>query len=88
MAKVCQVSGKKCNKARHVRHRHSGPWKFRAPRKNRVQLPNLQTVTIQTPNGMVRLTVSTKVMKSPGFVAVVAGAKPIPRDWLIKPKYD
>jgi large subunit ribosomal protein L28 len=53
-----------------------------------VQYPNLQTVTIQTPNGKVRLTVSTKVMKSAAFVAVVAGAKPIPREWLIKPKYE
>jgi hypothetical protein len=34
------------------------------------------------------LVVSTKVMKSAAFVAVVAGAKPIPREWLIKPKYD
>lgn len=87
MARVCQVSGKKGLKARHVRHRHSGPWKFRAPRKNRVQLPNLQTVTIQTPNGKVRLTVAANVLKSPEFVAVVAGSKPIPKAWLVKPTY-
>ncbi len=88
MAKICQVSGKKGNKARHIRHRHSGPWKFRAPRKNRVQYPNLQTVTIQTPHGKVRLVVSTKVMKSPEFVAVASGAKPIPKAWLVKPTYE
>ena len=87
MARVCQVSGKKGLKARHVRHRHSGPWKFRAPRKNRVQLPNLQTVTIQTPNGKVRLTVAANVLKSPEFISVVAGAKPIPKAWLVKPTY-
>ena len=87
MARVCQVSGKKGLKARHIRHRHSGPWKFRAPRKNRIQLPNLQTVTIRTPGGKVKLTVCTSVMKSPAFVAVVSGAKPIPKAWLVKPKY-
>ncbi|MBA3726808.1 MAG: hypothetical protein H0W86_10235 [Armatimonadetes bacterium] len=87
MARVCQVSGKKGLKARHVRHRHSGPWKFRAPRKNRVQHPNLQTVTIQTPHGKVRLTVCTTVMKSQAFIDVVAGNKPLPKAWLVKPSY-
>lgn len=88
MAKICQVSGKKGLKARHIRHRHSGQWKFRAPRKNRIQYPNLQVVTIQTPNGRVRLTVSARVLKSPEFSAVVAGLKPVPREWLRKPSYD
>jgi ribosomal protein L28 len=87
MARVCQVSGKKGLKARHIRHRHSGPWKFRAPRKNRIQLPNLQVVTIQTPNGKVRLTVCTSVMKSAEFNSVVSGSKPIPKAWLKKPTY-
>lgn len=88
MAKICQVSGKKGLKARHIRHRHSGQWKFRAPRKNRIQFPNLQVVTIQTPNGKVRLTVTTKVLKSPEFAAVIAGLKPVPKEWLRKPTYD
>ena len=51
MAKICQVSGKTGNKAKHIRHRHSGQWKFRAPKKNRTQDANLQRVTINTPNG-------------------------------------
>lgn len=87
MAKVCQVSGKKGNGAKHVRHRHSGAWKFRAPKKNRVQLPNLQTVTINTPQGRVRLVVATSVLKSEAFAAVVSGLKPIPKSWLKKPGY-
>ncbi|MBS1705746.1 MAG: hypothetical protein JST40_07725 [Armatimonadetes bacterium] len=81
MAKICQVSGKKANQAQHCRHRHSA-WKFKAPHKPRVQNPNLQTVTIKTPHGKVRLTVATSVMKSAEFAAVVAGIKPIPRAWL------
>jgi len=87
MAKICQVTGKKANNAKHIRHRHSGAWKFRAPKKNRAQLPNLQTVTIQTSGGKVRLTVSTKALKSPQFAAVVCGLKPIPKSWLKKPTY-
>jgi large subunit ribosomal protein L28 len=88
MAKICQVSGKKGIKARHIRHRHSGQWKFRAPKKNRVQQLNLQTVTIQTPNGKVRLKVAARVLRDPEFIKVVAGEKPIPKAWLNKPAYE
>ncbi len=87
MARVCQVSGKKANNAKHIRHRHSGPWKFRAPKKNRIQSPNLQTVRIRTPHGVVTLTVSTKVMKSAAFNAVACGLRPMPKAWLRKPSY-
>lgn len=87
MAKVCQVSGKRANNAKHIRHRHSGQWKFRAPKKNRTQEANLQTVTVKTPNGKVRLTVATSVLKSPEFARVLCGLKPIPKAWLKKPTY-
>jgi len=88
MAKICQVSGKKGNNAKHIRHRHSGAWKFRAPKKNRLQDPNLQTVRLRLPQGTVKLTVSTKVLKSPDFAAVASGVKPMPKSWLKKPSYD
>lgn len=88
MARVCQVSGKKGNNAKHIRHRHSGAWKFRAPKKNRMQSPNLQTVTVQTPHGKVRLTVATSVLKSAEFARVLCGLKPIPKSWLKRPTYE
>jgi large subunit ribosomal protein L28 len=87
MAKVCQVSGKKANSAKHIRHRHSGQWKFRAPKKNRFQNVNLQRVTISTPTGKIRLTVATSVLKSQEFAAVLCGLKPVPKAWLEKPGY-
>ncbi len=87
MARVCQVSGKKANNAKHIRHRHSGQWKFRAPKKNRTQAANLQRVTINTPNGKVRLTVATDVLKSPDFASVLCGLKPVPKAWLRKVDY-
>lgn len=86
MAKVCQVSGKKANKAKHVRHRHSA-WKFRAPHKNRWQHANLQRVTINTPNGKVRLLVAASVLKTEEFAKVVCGLKPVPKEWLGKADY-
>ncbi len=88
MAKICQVSGKSRNNAKHIRHRHSGQWKFRAPKKNRSQNPNLQNVTIQTPHGKIRLCVCTSVMKSADFVSVIAGIRPVPKAWLKKPSYN
>jgi ribosomal protein L28 len=87
MARVCQVSGKRSNHAKHIRHRHSGQWKFRAPKKNRIQGVNLQKVTIQTKHGKVRLMVAASIMKSDEFAAVVSGLKPIPKSWLKKPDY-
>jgi ribosomal protein L28 len=86
MAKVCMVSGKSANAAKHVRHRHSA-WKFRAPHKNRWQQANLQTVTIQTPGGKRKITVSTDVLKSPEFNMVLCGLKPLPKAWLKKHDY-
>lgn len=87
MAKICQVSGKKANNAKHIRHRHSGQWKFRAPKKNRQQLPNLQTVRLKTEHGTVKLVVSTSVLKSAEFAAVASGIRPVPKAWLKKPDY-
>jgi ribosomal protein L28 len=88
MAKICQVSGKQRNNAKHIRHRHSGQWKFRAPKKNRSQNPNLQIVTLSTPHGKVRLTVATSVIKSAEFAAVVSGLRPVPKAWLNKTSYN
>ena len=88
MARVCQVSGKKGNHAKHIRHRHSGPWKFRAPKRNRIQGVNLQKVTIKTKSGKVRLVVAASILKSEKFAMVVAGLKPIPKEWLKKPTYN
>jgi large subunit ribosomal protein L28 len=87
MPRVCQVSGKKANNAKHIRHRHSGQWKFRAPKKNRLQHPNLQTVRVNTPIGKVKLVVATSVLKSPEFAEVLSGVRPIPKSWLAKPKF-
>ncbi len=86
MAKICQISGKKANSAQHCRHRHSA-WKFKAPHKPRFQYPNLQTVTIKTPNGKVRLTVAASVLKTLEFNEVVAGIRPIPKAWLKRATY-
>ena len=86
MAKICQISGKKANNAKHIRHRHSA-WKFKAPHKNRTQGANLQRVTITTPNGKVRLTVAASILKSEEFARVACGLKPVPKAWLAKPTY-
>jgi len=88
MAKICQVSGKKANSAKHIRNTHSQGWKYKAPHKNRLQHPNLQTVRVKTPSGKVTLTVATSVLKSPEFSAVLCGLKPLPKAWLKKRTYE
>jgi large subunit ribosomal protein L28 len=88
MAKICQVSGKKGNNAKHIQNQHSVGWKYRAPKKNRVQLPNLQKVRLRTAHGTVTLTVATSVLKSQEFNMVACGLKPVPKAWLKKPSYD
>lgn len=87
MAKVCQVSGKKSNNAKHIRNTHSVGWRYKAPKKNRTQAPNLQTVRVKTPHGTVKMTVATSVLKSAEFNMVLSGLKPIPKAWLKKPGY-
>lgn len=88
MAKICQVSGKKASNAKYIRNTHSQGWKYKAPKKNRVQNPNLQTIRLKTPTGVYRLTVATTVIKGEEFNKVACGLKPIPKAWLKKPKYD
>ena len=88
MAKICQVSGKKANNAKFIRNTHSQGWKYKAPKKNRVQNPNLQTVRLKTPTGTYRLTVATTVIKSEAFNMVACGLRPIPKAWLKKPTYN
>lgn len=87
MAKVCQVTGKRANNAKHIKHQHSQGWMYKAPKKNRVQDANLQIVHLKTPNGKIKLKISTKAMKSPDYAAVVCGLKPIPASWRKKPTY-
>jgi large subunit ribosomal protein L28 len=86
MANICQVSGQKANNAKNIRHRHSA-WKFRAPKKKKMQLPNLQIVKVKTEHGIVRLKISTSTIKSAEFAAVVSGIRPVPKAWLKKPTY-
>ncbi len=78
MSRVCQVSGVGPMKGHRRRHPHSGPWKLRAPKKNHTFLPNLQTVTVHTPEGRVRLKVTTSVMSSRDFQDYLAGVRPLP----------
>jgi large subunit ribosomal protein L28 len=86
--KVCQVSGKSGNNAKHIRNQHSQGWKYKAPKKNRIQYPNLHTVRLKTPTGTYRLTVATSVLKSAEWNRVACGLAPIPKCWLKKPSYE
>jgi large subunit ribosomal protein L28 len=80
MSRVCQISGRGPLKGNRVRHPHSGAWNLRAPKKKHFFLPNLQTVTVQTPEGKVRLKVTTSVMTSEKFQDYLTGKKQLPKE--------
>lgn len=80
MSRICQVSGKGPMKGHRRRHPHSGAWNLRAPKKNHTFLPNLQIVTVNTPEGKVRLKVAARMMTSRDFQDYLTGAKPLPKE--------
>ncbi len=87
MSRVCQVSGVGPMKGHRRRHPHSGPWKLRAPKTNHTFCPNLQTVTVNTPEGKVRLRVTTSVMSSRNFQDYLSGVKPLPNELCRKSRH-
>lgn len=87
MSRVCPISGKGPLKGNRIRHPHSGAWKLRAPKKKHTFLPNLQTVTVNTPEGRVRLKVATSVMTSEKFQDYLTGAKPLPKELTRKSRH-
>lgn len=87
MSRVCQVSGVGPMKGHRRRHPHSGAWNLRAPKKNHTFVPNLQQVTIATPEGKVRLKVTTSVMTSRNFQDYLSGVKPLPKEWTKKSRH-
>ena len=80
MSRVCEISGVGPMKGHRRRHPHSGAWNLRAPKKNHTFLPNLQTVTVNTPEGRVRLKVTTSVMTSEIFQDYLTGKKELPKE--------
>ena len=89
MAKICQVSGKKGNTtAKFIRNRHSQGWKYKAPHKNRTQDPNLQVVRLKVNGNSVKLIVAASVLRSPEFMSVACGLKPMPKAWLKRSSYN
>ena len=87
MSRVCQVSGVGPMKGHRRRHPHSGAWNLRAPKKNHTFLPNLQIVTVNTPEGRVRLKVTTSVMTSRNFQDYLSGVKPLPKELTKKSRH-
>ncbi len=64
MSQSCAICGKSSMAGQHIRHRHSGQWKFRAPRTKRLFRPNLQQVRLPSNGEMKKAMVCTKCMKA------------------------
>ena len=66
MARVCEVCGKGPMFGHNIQHRHSGQWRYRAPKTNRQWSPNLQTVRALVNGGKTvrRMRVCTRCLKA------------------------
>ncbi|MCW5934987.1 MAG: 50S ribosomal protein L28 [Fimbriimonadia bacterium] len=65
MPRVCEICDKGTQFGQNIRHRHSGQWKFRAPRTKRQWSPNLQTVrAVIAPGTTRKIRVCTRCIKA------------------------
>ena len=87
MSRICQVSGKGPMKGHRRRHPHSGQWNLRAPKKNHTFLPNIQIVTVNTPEGRVRLKVAARMMTSDLMSDYLSGVKVLPKELTKKSRH-
>jgi large subunit ribosomal protein L28 len=65
MARVCEVCGKGPMFGHSIQHKHSGQWRYRAPKTGRQWSPNLQTVRAYVNGGKTvrRIRVCTRCLK-------------------------
>jgi len=72
MARVCEICGKGSQFGQNIRHRHSGQWKFRAPRTKRQWEPNLQSVRgLMDGKTVRRMRVCTRCIKAGKVIRAV-----------------
>lgn len=66
MAQVCEVCGKGPMFGHSIQHRHSGQWRYRAPKTGRQWSPNLQRVRVYVNGGKTvrRMRVCTRCLKA------------------------
>lgn len=66
MARVCEICGKGPMFGHNIQHRHSGQWRYRAPKTNRQWSPNLQTVRayVNGESTVRRIRVCTRCLKA------------------------
>ena len=55
MARKCEVCGKKPISGHRKKHKHSKGWRYRAPKTNRIWVPNLRKVVLDTPAGEMKI---------------------------------
>jgi ribosomal protein L28 len=63
MTKTCAVCGKKRMAGRHIQHKHSVAWRFKAPATAKMFELNLRKIDLETDKGVVRTDVCMKCYK-------------------------
>ena len=66
MARVCEICGKGPMFGHSIQHKHSGLWRYRAPKTGRQWSPNLQRVRVYVNGGKTvrRMRVCTRCLKA------------------------
>ncbi len=63
MAK-CQECGKTTQWGRSIQHKHSGGWRYRAPKTNRPFKPNVHKQLVFKDGEMVRMNICTRCLRT------------------------
>lgn len=61
---ACDVCAKTTVFGRHIRHKHSGRWERKAPRKSRTLRPNINKQRIFIGGSAIRLNICTRCLRT------------------------
>ncbi len=61
---ACDVCAKTTQFGRHIRHKHSGRWMLKAPKKSRTFKPNVQNQRVFVNGEWYRLNICTRCLRT------------------------
>ncbi len=79
MTKICDFSGKSVIAGKRIQHKHSGQWRFRAPKTNRKFKANIREIKVKNTEGKVlKMNIAMKYYKKlrdQGYLDIKTGEK-------------
>ncbi len=79
MTKICDFSGKSVIAGKRIQHKHSGQWRFKAPKTNRQFKANIREIKVNDVKGKtVKMNIamkSYKKLREQGYLDIKEGEK-------------